>query len=72
MVHRFGMDCMEAMDLIRRDPQLGEAVASGLPVLKVEEHLARTREMALTDEDVVYRRTRLATLDRTSVQPSGG
>jgi glycerol-3-phosphate dehydrogenase len=72
MVHRFGEDWAEAMDLIRREPQLGEPAAEGLPVLKVEEQLARTREMALTEEDVLYRRTRLATLDQRSVQTSGG
>jgi glycerol-3-phosphate dehydrogenase len=44
-------------------------VADGLPVLGVEASLARSREMALTEEDIYVRRTRLATLGLT---PSAG
>jgi hypothetical protein len=44
-------------------------VADGLPVLGVEVALARSREMALTDQDVYVRRTRLTTLGLT---PSAG
>ncbi len=35
----------------------------GVPVLKAELEMARLREMALTDDDVLVRRTRLTTLD---------
>ena len=35
----------------------------GLPVLGVEAVLARSREMAITDDDVFVRRTRLTTMD---------
>ena len=45
----------------------------GLPVLGVEVTLARSREMALTDEDVFVRRTRLTTRDTSlGLIPSGG
>ena len=39
-----------------------QLVADGLPVLGVEVPLARSREMALTEEDIYVRRTRLSTL----------
>jgi len=42
-------------------------VVSGLPVLAVEVKLARSREMALTDEDVFVRRTRLTTRDASAL-----
>ena len=54
--------------MIGQDPSLGDPVVSGLPVLNVEVRLARGREMALTDEDVFVRRTRLTTRD-ASVLP---
>ena len=50
--------------MIEADPSLGDPLVSTLPVLGVEVNLARSREMALTDEDVYVRRTRLT--------PSGG
>jgi hypothetical protein len=59
----------EATQLIGEDLSLGEPVADGLPVLGVEVSLARSREMALTDEDIDIRRTRLSTLGLT---PSAG
>ena len=60
MVLRYGDDWRTAFDLIERDMSLGEPVAG--PVLQVERQLARTREMAVTDEDVDVRRTRLSTM----------
>jgi glycerol-3-phosphate dehydrogenase len=71
LVGRYGDDWREAAAMIGRDPSLGEPAAGGLPVLKVELELARDREMAITDEDVLVRRTRLATLGRP-VTPSAG
>ena len=68
-MRRYGDDWREAARLIAEDPSLGEPVVSGLPVLGVEVALARSREMALTDEDVYVRRTRLTTLGLT---PSAG
>ena len=64
LVQRYGDDWREAVRMISQDPTLGEPVASTRPVLGVEVSLARSREMALTDEDVFVRRTRLT--------PSGG
>jgi glycerol-3-phosphate dehydrogenase len=62
LVQRYGDDWRQAIQLIGEDLTLGEPVADGLPVLGVEVSLARSREMALTDEDIYVRRTRLTTL----------
>jgi glycerol-3-phosphate dehydrogenase len=64
LVQRYGDDWREAARMISQDPSLGEPVVSTRPVLGVEVELARSREMALTEEDVYVRRTRLT--------PSGG
>ena len=64
LVRRYGDDWREAVRMIAADPSLGDPVVSTRPVLGVEVNLARSREMALTDEDVYVRRTRLT--------PSGG
>jgi glycerol-3-phosphate dehydrogenase len=69
LVQRYGDDWRQAARLIGEDLALGEPVADGLPVLGVEVALARSREMALTDEDIYVRRTRLTTLGLT---PSAG
>lgn len=63
LVERYGDDWEVALDRIRDDPALGAPIVDELPVLGVEVALAREREMALTDEDVLVRRTRLATMD---------
>jgi glycerol-3-phosphate dehydrogenase len=68
LVQRYGDDWRAAVRLIGAEPSLGEPVVDGLPVLKVEVALARSREMAVTDEDVFVRRTRLTTRD-ASVTP---
>lgn len=60
LVQRYGDDWQDATALIREDRTLGEPAVEGFPVLKVELELARRREMALSDEDVLVRRTRLA------------
>jgi glycerol-3-phosphate dehydrogenase len=72
LVYRFGDDWAEATRLIRDDPGLADPVVPGLPVLGVELELARTREMALTDEDVLVRRTRITTLDESASLPTVG
>jgi len=69
LVQRYGDDWRQAARLIGEDLSLGEPVTGGPPVLGVEVALARSREMALTDEDVYIRRTRLTTLGLT---PSAG
>jgi glycerol-3-phosphate dehydrogenase len=63
LVQRYGDDWREAVRLIREDRSLGEPAVAGLRVLNVELTLARRREMALTDSDVLVRRTRLTTRD---------
>jgi glycerol-3-phosphate dehydrogenase len=73
LVQRYGDDWREAARLIGEDRSLGEPVVSTLPVLGVEVALARRREMALTDEDVFVRRTRLTTRDASlGLIPSAG
>jgi glycerol-3-phosphate dehydrogenase len=63
LVQRYGDDWREAIRMIGEEPSLGERVIDHLPVLKVEVALARSREMAITEEDVLVRRTRLTTRD---------
>ena len=67
LVQRYGDDWREAVRMIGEDRSLGEPVVDGLPVLNIELELARSREMAITDEDVSVRRTRLTAFD-TSVK----
>jgi glycerol-3-phosphate dehydrogenase len=62
LVLRYGDDWPAAMGMIREDPSLAESAVGGLPVLKVEARMARERESALTDDDVLVRRTRLVSL----------
>ena len=62
LVQRYGDDWQGAVRLISADRSLGDPVVAGVPVLNVELELARSREMAITDEDVFVRRTRLTTL----------
>ena len=72
-MQRYGDDWRQAARLISEDRSLGEPVVGTLPVLGVEVALARSREMALTDEDVFVRRTRLTTRDASlRLIPSGG
>jgi glycerol-3-phosphate dehydrogenase len=71
LVQRFGDDWREAIRLIGQDPWLGEPAVDGLPVLNVEVDLARSREMAITAEDVFVRRTRLTTRDASVQVPAG-
>jgi glycerol-3-phosphate dehydrogenase len=66
LVQRYGDDWREAVRLIERDRTLGEPAAPGLPVLNVELDLARRREMAITDDDVLVRRVRLTTRDASA------
>jgi glycerol-3-phosphate dehydrogenase len=73
LVQRYGDDWRQAIRMISEDRSLGEPVVGALPVLGVEVALAGSREMALTDEDVFVRRTRLTTRDASlRLIPSGG
>ncbi len=71
LVQRYGDDWEEAVRMIGDDRSLGEPVVAGLPVLKVELELARSREMAITAEDIFVRRTRLTTRDASVRLPTG-
>ena len=62
LVHRYGDDWELALARVRQHAELARPVANDAPVLEVERVLAREREMALTDDDVDVRRTRLTTL----------
>jgi glycerol-3-phosphate dehydrogenase len=66
LVERYGDDWSEALRRIEEVPVLGEPAVDGLPVLRVELELARSREMALTDEDVRDRRTRITTMGQAA------
>jgi glycerol-3-phosphate dehydrogenase len=63
LVDRYGDDWETAVAMIRGDPSLGDEAVPGLPVLRVELEMAELREMAVEPEDVMVRRTRLATMD---------
>lgn len=63
LVALYGDDSRTALALVREDPSLAEPLVPGLPVRRLEPTIAREREMALTDEDVLVRRTRLAPMD---------
>ncbi|MCA1727733.1 MAG: hypothetical protein LC722_08835 [Actinobacteria bacterium] len=68
LVGQYGDDWTEALRRVREDPALGTRLVDELPVLRVEASLARDREMALTEEDVLIRRTRLTTMDAKAAQ----
>jgi glycerol-3-phosphate dehydrogenase len=69
LVQRYGDDWQEAVRMIGADRSLGEPAAAGLPVLNIEMELARSREMAMTGEDVLVRRTRLTALGAVLAPP---
>ena len=68
LVERYGDDWTEAAAMIDADPSLGDSAVEGLPVLRVEQELAKRREMALDEEDVMVRRTRLALMGAPSLR----
>jgi glycerol-3-phosphate dehydrogenase len=65
-VHRYGDDWQVAVALIKDRPELAAPIADDGPALGVDSELARTRELALTDADVIERRLRLTTLGVTA------
>jgi glycerol-3-phosphate dehydrogenase len=71
LVQRYGDDWHDAIRRIHADRSLGEPVIEGLPVLGVELDLARSREMAMTADDIFVRRTRLTTRDASVPRPAG-
>ena len=70
LVERYGDDWDDVMGSIRADRSEADPVVDGLPVLRAELTVARTREMALDDDDVLVRRTRLTTMAGPAPLPS--
>lgn len=65
----YGSDRIKIMDLINKNPVLGEKLHENLPFLKVEVVWAVRNEMARTVEDVLARRVRALFLDaRASIE----
>ncbi len=65
----YGSDRIKIMDLINKNPELGEQLHKSLPFLKVEVLWAVRNEMARTVEDVLARRVRALFLDaRASIE----
>lgn len=70
-MERYGDDWPEATRAIADDSSPGGAGDPRVPVLRVELALARERELALSDEDVLVRRTRLSTMDAAAAERLG-
>lgn len=64
LVEAFGDLAVHVAATAAEDPSLASPVAAGLPVIGAEVRWAATREMAVTLEDVLARRTRLSLADR--------
>lgn len=68
-LHHYGSDRVEIQKLIKDKPELGEPLHERLPYLKAEVAWGVRKEMAMTVEDVLSRRTRALLLDaRASVE----
>jgi glycerol-3-phosphate dehydrogenase len=59
LVGRYGSEAVAVANLVRRDAALGEALVLGHPVIAAEVVYQARREMAMTVEDVLVRRTHL-------------
>jgi glycerol-3-phosphate dehydrogenase len=59
LVGRYGTEAAAVANLRRREPALGAPLAAGVPVLAAEVVYQARREMAVSVEDVLARRTRL-------------
>lgn len=62
LIRHYGTAIDELVDRIRAEPALAEAVAADRPIVEAEIDHAASREMALTLEDAVFRRTGLGTI----------
>jgi glycerol-3-phosphate dehydrogenase len=63
LVGRYGTEAAAVANLRRREPALGAPLAAGVPVLAAEVVYQARREMAVSVEDVLARRTRLLQTD---------
>ena len=59
LVARYGSEANLVVDLVERDPALGELIVEGLPYLLAEVVHSVRAELALTLEDVLRRRTQV-------------
>ncbi len=64
LVHAYGDEALEILDLIAERPALGERLIPDLPYLRAEVVHTCRAEMALTLEDVLARRLHIALEDR--------
>ena len=64
LVHAYGDESLEILDLIAERPALGERLISDLPYLRAEVIHACRAEMALTLEDLLARRLHISLEDR--------
>lgn len=55
----YGSRFRDILDLVRREPSLGEPAAVGLPLIRAQFVYACRQEMARTPEDILYRRLSL-------------
>jgi glycerol-3-phosphate dehydrogenase len=71
LVQRYGVEAPAVLALATEDPSLLEPVAPDVPVLGAELVWAARHECALTEEDLLDRRTRigLVATDRTAALP---
>ena len=60
----YGGSCSGVLELVRLNPDLRAPLAEGLPYIEAEVVYAARHEMATTAEDFLFRRTRIALLDR--------
>lgn len=60
LLNRYGSMISEVLDLITEDKKLAKPLAEGLPYLKAEIVYAASHEGAMSVDDVISRRTRLA------------
>lgn len=62
-LHVYGSDRVGIDKLIKKEPELGEKIHPNMPYLKAEVVWAAKKEMAVTIDDVLSRRTRMLLLD---------
>jgi glycerol-3-phosphate dehydrogenase len=68
-LHHYGSDRVEVTKIVKENPELGEKLHNRLPYIKAEVVWAVRKEMAMSVEDVLSRRTRALLLDaRASVE----
>ena len=72
LVRRYGTEAVDVLALSRRDPQLAEPVAPGVPVTRAELLWAVRHEGALDVADLLDRRTRIGLVvdDREAAEPA--